>query len=241
MRDKQCAKLTMYMLGVEVPNITPTSEEKSRLNIVAFFKDVNVDDVLLEEAPTFHNDHSNIVPPVHPQNIEQQPRLRSSTSASPEDLKAEINELRLDLIKLTGKVTLLNDYVISSFERLFKLFDPNATKEKGDDVPVSEHFNDHNFVADVPERNMTADEIKSNVKANEGVTDGVFGAADAAANDSKNCKITGFYDKFVKNHYNADVISEENEISEYIQGYYRDANVPWDTVDKCYFQFMSNV
>ncbi|KAK4364594.1 hypothetical protein RND71_015952 [Anisodus tanguticus] len=109
------------------------------------------------------------------QNMEQHPHSRSSTSASPEDLKAEINELRLDLGKLTRKVTLLNDYVISSFERLFKLFDPKATKEKGDNVSVSEHFDDHKFIADVPEGNMPADEIQSNIKPNEGVTDGVCG------------------------------------------------------------------
>ncbi|KAK4360313.1 hypothetical protein RND71_019265 [Anisodus tanguticus] len=195
---KSC--IIMYKSGC-LPNITPTSEEKSRLNIATFSEDANVDDVPLEDAPTFHNDHSNVVPPVHPQNIEQQPRPRFSTFASLEDLKAEI--MRLDIEKLTGKVMLLNDYVVSSFKRLFKLFDPKVTKEKGDDVPVSEnhqsvdndaaydhdgyqHFDDHNFTADVPEGNMTTDEIKSNVKANEGVIDGISGAADATANDSKN-------------------------------------------------------
>ncbi|KAJ8548953.1 hypothetical protein K7X08_030919 [Anisodus acutangulus] len=199
--DLASGKLMTSIYQLKYQNITPTSEENSRLNIAAFSEDVNVDDVPLEDAPTFHNDHSNVVPPVHPQNIEQQPRPRFSTFASLEDLKAEI--MRLDVEKFTGKVTLLNDYVVSSFKRLFKLFDPKVTKEKGDDVPVSEnhqsvdndaaydhdgyqHFDDHNFTADVPEGNMTTDEIKSNVKANEGVTDGISGAADATANDSKN-------------------------------------------------------
>ncbi|XP_059310272.1 uncharacterized protein LOC132061476 [Lycium ferocissimum] len=113
----------------------------------------------------------------------------ANSSASPNDLKTEISELRLEVGELTKKVVVLNNYVVSSFEKLFNLFDSKATKKKEDGVPVSEkhqsvddddtydhdgyqHFDDHDFVANVPEGNMPAEETKSHVKENEGVIGG---------------------------------------------------------------------
>lgn len=44
-------------------------------------------------------------------------------------------------------------------------------------------------------------------------------------------KINRFYEKFIKKNHDPAVIPDENEISEYIQGFYCDANLPQDTVD----------
>ncbi|XP_060171056.1 uncharacterized protein LOC132602048 [Lycium barbarum] len=55
-------------------NISPTSEEKSNLNIAVFFEDINADYVFSRGLPAFQNDDSNISSPPHPRNMEQQPK-----------------------------------------------------------------------------------------------------------------------------------------------------------------------
>ncbi|MCE5166003.1 hypothetical protein HAX54_013910, partial [Datura stramonium] len=117
-----------------------------------------------------HNDHPDVGPAIHPQNIEQQPCSRYNISAIHEDIKDEIDYLRFDLRQLTESVKVLNNHVISSFEKLFKLLDSKATKKNGEEIYVSE---DHDFVANVPREKMATNQTKSNVKANEGVIAGV--------------------------------------------------------------------
>ncbi|MCD9642823.1 hypothetical protein HAX54_029843, partial [Datura stramonium] len=151
---------------------------------------INVNDVPLKEVPTDHNDHPNIGHANHPQNIEQQPCLRCNTSVSYEDLKDEIDQLRLGRGKFTESVKVLNNYAIYSFEKIFKLLDFKEKKKNRDEVSVSkvhqsvddddtndrdgyQYFGDHDFATDVPQEIMATNQAKSDVKANEGVANGV--------------------------------------------------------------------
>ncbi|XP_060211206.1 uncharacterized protein LOC132638280 isoform X1 [Lycium barbarum] len=93
--DLTSGKLMTSIYQLEYRNLTPTSEEISRLNLAAFFEDVNFDLPLGEDVPTFDNNHSNVASPVHPQK--QQPHPRCNSFASPDSLKAEISELSVDV------------------------------------------------------------------------------------------------------------------------------------------------
>ncbi|MCD7462690.1 hypothetical protein HAX54_049122 [Datura stramonium] len=171
-------------------NITPTSEEKSSLKLEKFFEDVNMNDVPLKEVPTGHNDHSDVGVGIHSQIIEQQCCSRCNTSASHEDLK------------LTESVKLLDNYMVSSFKKIFKLIDSKATKENVDEIPIPtfhqsindvnnydhdgyQHFDDHDFAAYDPQEIIALDQTKSVVKTNEGVTDVVSRAAKGVIIDEK--------------------------------------------------------
>ncbi|KAK4349797.1 hypothetical protein RND71_029110 [Anisodus tanguticus] len=90
-------------------NICPTTEEKTKLKIAAFFKDVDANYV---SSRGFQNEDYNISPPPHLWTMEQQPKhphsqnteqqliLRCDLSGSKDDLKAEVQQLRNEVSTL---------------------------------------------------------------------------------------------------------------------------------------------
>ncbi|KAJ8535807.1 hypothetical protein K7X08_034208 [Anisodus acutangulus] len=107
----------------------PTTEEKTKLKIAAFFKDAGANYV---SSRGFQNEDYNISPPPHLRTMEQQPKhphsqnteqqfiLRCDLSGSKDDLKAEVQQLRNEVSMLTDTVATLNKYVVSFFGKIFE-------------------------------------------------------------------------------------------------------------------------
>ncbi|XP_070014250.1 uncharacterized protein [Nicotiana sylvestris] len=188
-------------------NIFPTREEMSTLNIDTHFE-VNAADVASGEVPAFHIDDSIAASPPCPQNMEQQskrphPQNTEQLSKRPfpqnmdrqpnpsydplvriDLLNAEVEKLRCAIGKLTDTVTTLNNYVVSSFEKVFSFLNIKETKETREDVTdskIRQRVSDDNTSGldkfDGYQYNVVPDFVdqvnQDNVLADEGVNDGV--------------------------------------------------------------------
>ncbi|KAJ8566072.1 hypothetical protein K7X08_030549 [Anisodus acutangulus] len=77
--------------------------------------------------------------------IKQDTQLKITKQARPvseDDLRAEIKESRSDIEKLTDKVTSLNAFVVSLFEKVYKILKPKQA-EKCDDDENARHEKEH--------------------------------------------------------------------------------------------------
>ncbi|XP_070021281.1 uncharacterized protein [Nicotiana sylvestris] len=175
-------------------NISPTSEEMSSLNIDTLFE-VNADDVASGE----HMEQQSTRP--YPQNAKQQSKRPFPQTMNPQPnpsydpfvrldlLNDEIEKLRSDVGKLTDTVMALNNYVVSSFEKVFSFpnnKEPKQTREDFTDSKIRQPVFDDNtsslgefdgYQYDVVP-NFVNHMNQDNVTANERVTDGVDNAGD---------------------------------------------------------------